>query len=93
MTTNAAAIRSRIRPSGVVTLPEQPQPAPDAARCRCCNEPLETAWQPGMPGRSGFFIYTCRNSFCALRSYTFSDLDYPTLDLARYGATEYREQE
>jgi hypothetical protein len=40
--------------------------------------------QPLLPGREGMFLVTCDNRVCGMYSYTFSDRNYPTVDLSKY---------
>lgn len=88
-----STITARIHPSGLVTppTPRQLRPAlPDGPPCRCCTQPLETAFQPHWrAGEAGYPIYTCRNRACRMYTQTLAAPDYNTVDLSRYGATEH----
>jgi hypothetical protein len=54
-------------------------------KCRECQQPMDVVWQqPLLPGREGMFLVTCDNRVCGMYSYTFSDRNYPTVDLSKY---------
>ena len=53
--------------------------------CRCCGHTMDAVWQPGLlPGREGMWLITCRNKTCDMRQYTFSERNYPAVDLSKY---------
>lgn len=54
-------------------------------KCRECQQAMDCKWQEALvPGREGMFLVTCENKACDLCSYTFSDRNYPTMDLSKY---------
>lgn len=64
----------------------QPLPVPAAPTCTCrlCGSVLEALYQtPLMPGRTGYWLLTCRNS-CPLNKQTFISTTYATVDLTSY---------
>lgn len=53
--------------------------------CRCCGHELDAQEQSAyVPGRAPTILITCWNAFCALRAFTFTAEDYPTMDLSHY---------
>lgn len=58
---------------------------PTALPCRACCQPLKVeVW----PGRD-FSIVTCVNPDCVMHQHTLTTIDYPTIDLPKYNATEH----
>lgn len=63
----------------------QPPNVPDIP-CVHCLETLNAQWQPPLyDGMDGYWLLTCLNPACDLRSYTFASNSYPPEDLFRYG--------
>jgi hypothetical protein len=53
--------------------------------CRVCNQPMDVVVQPAlMEGRQDMLLVTCDNDECPMWQYTFSDRNYPTVDLNQY---------
>lgn len=54
-------------------------------KCRCCAHTMDAVWQPALlPGREGMWLVTCRNKRCGMQQYTFSQRNYPHVDLSQY---------
>jgi len=60
-------------------------PAAPTCTCRACGQSMDAKYQPGLiAARPGHFIVTCWNPDCWMQKYTFTDVSYPTVDLAAY---------
>lgn len=56
-----------------------------AVKCRCCGEIMGADWQQNLiPGKTGYFLLTCRNRACEMNDYTFGEQSYPAIDLREY---------
>lgn len=53
-------------------------------KCRECQQIMSAVWQPGYAGREGLWMVTCENKRCEMRMYTFSERNYPVVDLSKY---------